>query len=151
MNKLETTERFGKTQVHEWRRSYATPPPPLDPSDSRHPSHEAKYNGLPPELLPSAECLDDVVERMLPYWYDRIVPDLVADRSVLVVAHGNSLRGVVKHLDGVPDDEISDVNIPTGVPLRYVLDRSLKVVDKGYLGDAETIKSATAAVAAQAG
>jgi 2,3-bisphosphoglycerate-dependent phosphoglycerate mutase len=151
LNKLETTERFGKEQVHEWRRSYATPPPPLDRSDPRHPSRERAYRDLPSELLPSAECLRDVVDRMLPYWYDRIVPDLVANRSVLVVAHGNSLRGVVKYLDGVPDDEISDVNIPTGVPLRYTLDQNLKVVEKGYLGDAEAIKSATAAVAAQAG
>jgi 2,3-bisphosphoglycerate-dependent phosphoglycerate mutase len=151
LNKMETTERFGKEQVHEWRRSYATPPPPLDPSDPRHPSHETKYNDLPPELLPSAECLKDVVDRMLPYWYDRIVPDLVANKSVVVVAHGNSLRGVVKHLDGVPDDEISDVNIPTGVPLRYILDRNLKVVEKDYLGDAAAIKAAAAAVAAQAG
>jgi 2,3-bisphosphoglycerate-dependent phosphoglycerate mutase len=151
LNKLETTERFGKEQVHEWRRSYATPPPPLDRSDPRHPSHEKAYRDLPSELLPSGECLRDVIDRMLPYWYDRIVPDLVANRSVLVVAHGNSLRGVVKHLDGVPDEEISDVNIPTGVPLRYILDRNLKVIEKGYLGDAESIKSATDAVAAQAG
>lgn len=151
LNKMETTERFGKEQVHEWRRSYATPPPPLDPSDPRHPSHEAKYNDLPPELLPSAECLKDVVDRMLPYWYDRIVPDLVANKTVLVVAHGNSLRAVVKHLDRVPDDEISDLNIPTGVPLRYLLDRNLEVVGSAYLGDAAAIQVAADAVAAQAG
>jgi 2,3-bisphosphoglycerate-dependent phosphoglycerate mutase len=151
LNKRETAERFGKDQVHLWRRSYATPPPSLDPSDPRHPSHERQYRNLPPELLPSTECLKDVVERMLPYWYDQIVPDLVANKTVLVVAHGNSLRGVVKHLDGVPDDEISDLNIPTGVPLRYTLDRNLKVVESGYLGDSDAINAAAAAVAAQAG
>ena len=151
LNKRETAERFGRDQVHEWRRSYATPPPSLDPSDPRHPSHERKYANLPPELLPSAECLKDVVERMLPYWYDQIVPDLMANKSVLVVAHGNSLRAVVKHLEGVPDDEIADLNIPTGAPLRYSLDRNLKVIERRYLGDAKAIKAAAEAVAAQAG
>ena len=151
LNKRETTERFGKDQVHEWRRSYATPPPSLDRSDPRHPSHERKYANLAPELLPSTECLKDVVDRMLPYWYDQVVPDLMANKTVLVVAHGNSLRAVVKHLEGVPDDEIADLNIPTGAPLRYTLDRNLKVTDRRYLGDAEAIKAATEAVAAQAG
>jgi 2,3-bisphosphoglycerate-dependent phosphoglycerate mutase len=151
LNKLETTGRFGKEQVHEWRRSYATPPPSLDPSDPRHPSHDTRYRDLPPEILPAAECLKDVVDRMLPYWYDRIVPDLVANKTVLVVAHGNSLRAVVKHLDRVPDDEISDLNIPTGLPLRYELDESLEVLSSGYLGDPEAAAAAAARVANQAG
>lgn len=151
LNKKETSEKYGKEQVHEWRRSYATRPPELERSDDRHPSHDRRYGELAPEQLPGAECLSDVVDRMLPYWYDAIVPDLRANKTVLVAAHGNSLRALVKHLDGISDDEISELNIPTGIPARYELDKDLKVVSRSYLGDAEAAASAAAKVAAQAG
>lgn len=151
LNKKETTDKYGFDQVHVWRRSYDTPPPALETSDPRHPSHDPKYAALAPEQLPSTECLKDVVERMLPYWYDNIVPDLRAGQRVLVAAHGNSLRALVKHLDGVSDEKISELNIPTGIPLVYRLDEDLRVVDSRYLGDQEAAKAAAAAVAAQAG
>ena len=107
-----------------WRRSYDVPPPPLDFADERHPRHDRRYSDLAPDLLPATECLKDVVVRMLPYWHDTIVPDLLAGREPLVVAHGNSIRALVKHLDGIGDEEIVDLNIPTGVPLLYELDNS---------------------------
>ncbi|MGI9584043.1 MAG: 2,3-diphosphoglycerate-dependent phosphoglycerate mutase [Acidimicrobiia bacterium] len=151
LNKKETAEEYGLEQVHIWRRSYATPPPALGASDDRHPSHDRRYESLAPEQLPATECLEDVVERMLPYWYDFIVPDLRSQRRVLVVAHGNSLRALVKHLDGIPEEEIVDLNIPTGVPLAYELDRNLGVVSSGYLGDPDAIADAAAKVARQAG
>ena len=151
LNKKETAEQHGADQVFEWRRSFDTPPPPLDPTDERHPSHDPRYRHLAPDLLPATECLADVVDRMLPYWHDHIVPDLRESKTVLVAAHGNSLRALVKHLDGIADDEISALNIPTGVPLRYVLDESLGVVESGYLGDAEAVAAASEAVAKQAG
>jgi 2,3-bisphosphoglycerate-dependent phosphoglycerate mutase len=151
LNKKETSDRYGKEQVHEWRRSYTVRPPALELSDPRSPSHDRRYSDLAPELIPEAECLADVVERMLPYWYDSIVPDLRDGRTVLVAAHGNSLRALVKHLDGIPDDEISELNIPTGIPLRYELDANLEVLSQSYLGDAEAAAVAAAKVAAQAG
>jgi len=150
-NKRETTALHGAEQVHVWRRSYDTQPPPIATSDPRHPSHEAKYASLPLDVLPASECLKDVVHRMLPYWYDRIVPGLMAHQTVLVVAHGNSLRALVKHLDGVSDDAISSLNIPTGVPLHYQLDGNLKVITSSYIGDQDAIKAAAEGVAAQAG
>jgi 2,3-bisphosphoglycerate-dependent phosphoglycerate mutase len=149
-NKKETSEKHGPHRVHQWRRSYDVPPPPLEATDPRHPSHEAKYRSLPPEILPATECLADVVERMLPYWYDRIAPQLLAGRSVLIVAHGNSLRALVKHLDGISDDEIPELNIPTGAPMRYELDKNLKVLTASYLGDQSAVTAAAAAVGAQA-
>ena len=132
-----------------WRRSYDTPPPPLDLDDPRHPRHDERYATLPSELLPATECLKDVVHRMLPYWYDGIVPDLALDRTVLVAAHGNSLRGLVKHLDGISDADIAGLNIPTGIPLVYTLDGDYKRVESRYLGDAEAVAAAAAKVAAQ--
>jgi 2,3-bisphosphoglycerate-dependent phosphoglycerate mutase len=150
LNKKETADRFGAEQVHIWRRSYDTPPPPLERDDERHPINDPRYADLAPEQLPSTECLADVVHRMLPYWYDRVVPDLRAGRVVLVAAHGNSLRALVKHLDDVSDDAITELNIPTGIPLVYRLDESLKVSNRRYLGDPEAAKAAAAAVAAQA-
>lgn len=150
-NKKETSEIHGTDQVHQWRRSYDIPPPPIDRTDPRHPSHEAKYSSLPPQVLPATECLADVVERMLPYWYDRIAPQLLAGRSVLVVAHGNSLRALVKHLDGIADDQISTLNIPTGAPMRYELDGNLNVLTASYLGDQDAVSAAAARVAEQAG
>ncbi len=150
LNKAETAARYGIDQVHLWRRSYNVPPPPLDPDDERHPRHDARYAHLPLELLPAAECLADVVARTLPYWYDAIVPDLVGGRLVLVVAHGNSLRALVKHLDRMDDAAISGLNIPTGIPLVYDLDHHLAPVSSRYLGDPQAADAAAAAVAAQA-
>ena len=151
LNKKETAEKHGQDQVHIWRRAYSTAPPPLDPGDDRHPMHDRRYRNLPPELLPATECLADVVERMLPYWYDAIVPDLTDGKTVLVVAHGNSLRALVKHLDGISDDEIPSLNIPTGVPLRYELDGDMRAVSSEYLGDPVAIAAAAESVAKQAG
>ncbi len=151
LNKKETTERHGKEQVFEWRRGYNTRPPALETSDERHPRHDPRYSALTPDLLPATECLADVVARMLPYWHDQIVPDIKAGKRVLVAAHGNSLRALVKHLDGISDEEIPSLNIPTGVPLVYELDEDLGRVSSRYLGDAEAIAAAAEAVAKQAG
>lgn len=151
LNKKETTERHGAEQVLLWRRSYDVPPPPLDPDDARHARHDPRYKSLPPDLLPDTECLKDVVVRMLPYWHDNIVPDLLAGRRPLVVAHGNSIRALVKHLDGVGDEEIVDLNIPTGLPLLYELDETFSPISSRYLGDPEAAQAAAEAVARQAG
>jgi 2,3-bisphosphoglycerate-dependent phosphoglycerate mutase len=151
LNKKETAELHGKEQVHIWRRSYSTPPPPLDRSDERHPGNDPRYAWMPPDLLPATECLEDVVNRMLPYWHDAIVPDLRAGKRVIVAAHGNSLRALVKHLDGISDEEIPDLNIPTGIPLRYELDENLQPISSRYLGDAAAAAAAAEAVAKQAG
>ncbi len=151
LDKKETAERHGKEQVFEWRRSYDIPPPALDPGDERHPAHDRRYASLPPDLLPATECLKDVVNRMLPYWYDQIVPDLREGKRVLIAAHGNSLRALVKHLDGISDEEIPVLNIPTGIPLVYELDVDLRKISSGYLGDPEAAAKAAEAVAKQAG
>jgi 2,3-bisphosphoglycerate-dependent phosphoglycerate mutase len=151
LNKKETAERHGAEQVLLWRRSYDVPPPPLDPDDERHPRHDARYASLPSDLLPATECLKDVVVRMLPYWHDVIVPDLHAGRQPLVVAHGNSIRALVKHLDGISDEEIVDLNIPTGLPLLYELDADFVPVSSRYLGDPATARAAAEEVARQAG
>ena len=150
LNKKETADRHGAEQVHVWRRSYDIPPPALDVDDERHPVHDPRYAWMPSELLPATECLADVVDRMLPYWYDAIVPDLRAGRCVLVAAHGNSLRALVKHLDGISDEEIPTLNIPTGIPLKYDLDADLKPLDRRYLGDEAAAAAAAKAVADQA-
>jgi len=157
-NKKETAERFGADQVKVWRRSYDVPPPPLPVEDPNW-GYDERYASLAPDVLPAAECLKDVVVRMLPYWYDGIVPDLRAGLVTFVVAHGNSLRALVKHLDDIPDDVIPELNIPTGIPLVYELDGRL--VPRGerqpnglrgrYVGDPEAAEAAAAAVAAQAG
>ena len=149
-DKKQTLAEFGDEQFMLWRRSYDTPPPPLPDDDEFSQVGDAQYAGLPSELLPRSECLKDVLERMLPYWYDAIVPDLQAGRSVLVTAHGNSLRALVKHLDGIADDEIAGLNIPTGIPLRYELDAALRpVVTGGEYLDPEAAASAIKAVASQ--
>jgi 2,3-bisphosphoglycerate-dependent phosphoglycerate mutase len=150
LNKKETAARHGQDQVYLWRRSYDVPPPPLELDDERHPAHDPRYSRLAPELLPASECLKDVVARVLPYWHDAIVPDLRLGRRVLVVAHGNSLRGFVKHLDGIADEDIPGLNIPTGIPLLYELDENLKPIGNRYLGDPEAAKRAAEAVAKQA-
>ena len=156
LDKKQTTEKYGKEQVFEWRRSYDIPPPALELDDERHPRFDERYRSLPADVLPAAECLADVVDRMLPYWYDGIVPDLAGGHTVLVVAHGNSLRALIKHLDGISDADIADVNLPTGVPIRYDLTdamvpaKSLPLTDR-YLGDAEAARAAAEAVSKQAG
>lgn len=130
-DKAQTLAEFGEEQFMIWRRSYSTPPPPLDDSSEFSQAGDARYADLPPELLPRTECLADVVDRMLPYWYDGIVPDLRRGQTVLVAAHGNSLRALVKHLDGMTDDAVVGLNIPTGIPLLYELDASFKPLTTG--------------------
>jgi 2,3-bisphosphoglycerate-dependent phosphoglycerate mutase len=151
-NKKETAEQFGADQVKIWRRSYDVPPPPVDTDSPYHPINDPRYKGLPPEVLPGSECLKDVLIRMLPWWHDVCVPDLAAGKVVLVSAHGNSLRALVKHLDDIPDEEIAELNIPTGVPLVYELDDAYRpsAVGGRYLDPAAAAAGA-AAVAAQAG
>jgi len=154
-NKQQTTEQFGEEQVLVWRRSYDVPPPPIADDNEFNPNVDARYADLPPELVPTTECLADVVARMLPYWYDAIVPDLAAGRDVLVVAHGNSLRALVKHLQGISDEEIPQLNIPTGVPLLYELGDDLaptddRPVDERYLADPDEVRARAEAVARQA-
>ena len=150
LNKQQTTEKYGAEQVKLWRRSYDVRPPEMRVSDEHHPSHDPRYAELPPELLPSAECLKDVVERMLPYWFDSIVPDLLQHQCVLVSAHGNSLRALVKHLEGLTDQEVVDLDIPTGVPRVYELDSQFRPTASRYLGDPKEIARRAAAVKAQA-
>jgi 2,3-bisphosphoglycerate-dependent phosphoglycerate mutase len=151
LDKKQTAEKHGAEQVFVWRRSYDVPPPPLAPDDDRHPSHDPRYAALPPDVLPATECLKDVVARMLPYWYDAIIPDMRAGLTPLIAAHGNSLRALVKHLDGISDDEIAELNIPTGVPLVYELDEDMRRIASRYLGDAKAAADKAAAVARQAG
>ena len=151
LNKAETSATYGEDKVKVWRRSYDVRPPALDPSDERHPAHDRRYADLPPELIPSAECLKDVLDRMLPYWYDAIVPDLLQYSCVLVSAHGNSLRALVKHLDGLTDQQVIDLDIPTGVPRVYELGAGFKPLSWRYLGDPKEIEERAAAVRAQAG
>ena len=150
LNKQQTSERFGEEKVKVWRRSYDVRPPALETSDERHPSRDPRYAGMPPEVLPDAECLADVVERMLPYWYDAIVPDLIVHKCVLVSAHGNSLRALVKHLDGLSEQEVVDLDIPTGVPRVYELTADFRPRAWRYLGDPKEIERRAAAVRAQA-
>jgi len=133
LNKAETAERHSKEQVFLWRRSFDVPPPPLDPTDPRHPSHDPRYAGLDPSLLPRAESLKDTIARVLPCWNEVIAPDIRSGRRVLISAHGNSLRALVKYLDSIPDEEIPKLEIPTGVPLVYELDAALKPIKHYYL------------------
>jgi 2,3-bisphosphoglycerate-dependent phosphoglycerate mutase len=149
-DKKQTLQEYGEEQFMLWRRSYDTPPPAIDEDDEYSQFHDPRYATLPPELKPRTECLKDVLHRALPYWYDEIVPDLLAGRTVLVAAHGNSLRAIVKHLDQVSDEAIAKLNIPTGIPLRYDLDESLRPTTAGglYL-DPAAAEEAAAAVANQ--
>ena len=151
LEKKETAEKHGADQVLEWRRSYDIRPPELEPDDGRHPAHDELYRDVEPDDLPGAEALADVVARMLPYWSEEIVPELKAGKTVLVVAHGNSLRALVKHLDDVSEEEIVGLNIPTGIPLVYTLDDDLQPIESHYLGDQEAARAAAEAVAKQAG
>lgn len=145
-DKKQTLDTYGEEQFMLWRRSYDTPPPPIADDDEFSQVNDARYALLPDELRPRTECLKDVVARMLPYWYDAIIPDLHAGRTVLVVAHGNSLRALVKHLDGISDEAIAALNIPTGIPLRYDLDQNLRPVTRGgtYLDPAAAAEAAAA-------
>jgi 2,3-bisphosphoglycerate-dependent phosphoglycerate mutase len=149
LNKAEMAEKYGEAQVKIWRRSYDTPPPPLDPSDERHPSHDRRYAGLAPEELPRTESLKETLARVLPYWHSTLAPAVTSGQRVLIAAHGNSIRALVKYLDNISDSEITELNIPTGIPLVYELDESLKPLKSYYLGDAEAVKKAAEAVAAQ--
>jgi 2,3-bisphosphoglycerate-dependent phosphoglycerate mutase len=149
LNKSETAEKFGEDQVKIWRRSYNTPPPPLDKSDPRWPGHDRRYAALSEAELPLTECLEDTVARFLPLWHQTIAPAVKSGKRVIVAAHGNSLRALVKYLDDISEDEIVGLNIPTGVPLVYELDNELKPIRHYYLGDADAIAAAMQAVAAQ--
>ncbi len=154
-NKRQVKEEAGEAQLMAWRRGYDTPPPPLPADDPGHPRHEHRYRDVPAELLPASECLADVVARVLPYWYDAIVPDLLAEGArggaVLVAAHGNSLRALRKHLDRISDQDIAGLDIPTGIPYRYRLDDQMGVLEAGYLGDPQAAAAAAEAVRRQAG
>lgn len=150
LNKAETTEKHGEEQVTIWRRSYATPPPPMSSDDPGHPRNEARYAHLDPRVLPATESLATTLERVLPYWHDEIAPQLRAGQTVLVTAHGNSLRALYKYLLDVAEADIVGVNIPTGVPLKFELNQELQVTEYGYLGDAQAAAAKAAAVANQA-
>jgi len=149
LNKSETAAKFGEAQVKIWRRSYDIQPPALEVGDPRSPGADARYRDLAPADLPLTECLRDTVARFLPYWEETIAPAVRAGRRVLIVAHGNSLRALVKHLDGISDSDIVERNIPTGMPLVYELDDALRPVRSYYLGDPELVKAAMEAVARQ--
>jgi len=150
LNKSETTKQYGEAQVNLWRRSYDIRPPALEAEDLRHPGHELRYKHLLPEQLPATECLMDTVARFLPCWHENIAPLVQGGQSVLIVAHGNSLRALVKYLDNVSDADIAAINIPTGIPLVYELDEALHPIRHYYLGDEAKIKDAINAVANQA-
>ena len=147
LNKAETAAKYGDDQVHIWRRSYDIPPPELDADDERHPAHDPRYRGI--DSLPATESLKITLERVLPCWNDVIAPELEAGKNVLIAAHGNSLRALVKMLDGISDEEITGFNIPTGIPLVYELDDALQPISREFLGDPEAVAKAAAAVAAQ--
>jgi 2,3-bisphosphoglycerate-dependent phosphoglycerate mutase len=149
LNKAETAAKFGEQQVLIWRRSYDVPPPALDASDPRHPGKDPRYAHLDPGELPLTECLKDTVARFLPYWHETIAPSVAAGQRVIVAAHGNSLRALVKYLDGIGDAEIVGLNIPTGIPLVYELTDDLKPLRHYYLGDADKVAKAVQAVANQ--
>ncbi len=149
LNKKETADKHGMEQVQIWRRSYDIPPPSLDLNDKRHPIHDPRYTEMPNADVPATESLKLTLERVLPYWHDTIVPTLKQGKRVLISAHGNSMRALVKYLDNISDQEIPGLNIPTGIPLVYELDDDLKAIRHYYLADEETLKAATATVAGQ--
>lgn len=149
LNKAETAARHGEEQVKIWRRSYDTPPPPMDVNDPRHPSKDARYKNVNPQELPNGESLKDTVARFLPLWKDRISAEIKSGKKVLIVAHGNSLRALMQHLENMSADEIMGVNMPTGIPMMYELDANLKVLKKEFIGDPEEVRLAMEAVANQ--
>ena len=149
LNKAETAAKFGEKQVHTWRRSYNIQPPALEPEDPRSPASDPRYKTLTKSEIPSTECLKDTVARFLPYWHDTIAPTVRSGKKVIIAAHGNSLRALVKYLDNVSDNDIVELNIPTGIPLVYELDEQLKPIKHYYLGDENTVKQAMQSVANQ--
>lgn len=149
LNKTETADKHGEDQVKIWRRSYDTPPPLMSRSNPEHPSHDPRYSDVSPDELPSGESLKDTVARFLPLWTLKIGPDLKAGKKILIAAHGNSIRALIMHLEGMSPSEIMEVNVPTGIPLVYRLDANLKFISKEFLGDAEEVAKAMASVAAQ--
>lgn len=149
LNKSETAAKHGEDQVKIWRRSYDTPPPAMDVDDPRHPSHDPRYKGIDPRHLPSNESLKDTVARFLPLWNDTIAPKIRSGENVLIVAHGNSLRALMQHLEGMTPDQIMGVNLPTGIPMMYELDENLKVKNREFIGDPDEVKAAIEAVASQ--
>ena len=149
LNKGETAQKYGNEQVLTWRRSYNTPPPPLRINDERHPRFDNSYDDLNENQLPASECLKDTMDRFLPYWHETIAPSIQSRKKVLIVAHGNSLRALVKYLDDISEEEIIGLNIPTGVPLVYELDNQLSPIKHYYLGDQDAIDKKAAEVAAQ--
>jgi 2,3-bisphosphoglycerate-dependent phosphoglycerate mutase len=149
LNKAQTAEKFGEDQVKIWRRSYDIPPPVLEETDPRNPAKDPRYRDLKKEEIPLTECLKDTVNRFLPYWHEVIAPDVRSGKRVLIAAHGNSLRALVKYLDNIPDDVIPELNIPTGMPLVYELKDDLMPIRNYYLGDPEKVKEAMEAVASQ--
>lgn len=149
LNKAETAAQHGEDKVKIWRRSYDIPPPALEKSDERWPGHDRRYAGLKPSEVPTTECLKDTVDRVVPYWNAEIAPKIRSGKRLVIAAHGNSLRALVKHLDSISDQDIVELNIPTGMPLVYTLDKNLKPISKRYLGDASAVEAAMAAVAAQ--
>jgi 2,3-bisphosphoglycerate-dependent phosphoglycerate mutase len=149
LNKLETAKKFGDEQVHIWRRSYETPPPALEATDPRCERSDIRYSKLQRQEIPLTECLKDTVERVIPFWNESMAPAIKAGKRIVVAAHGNSIRALIKYLDGISDSDIVDVNIPNGIPLVYELDADLKPIRHYYLGDAEAAVKAAAAVAAQ--
>ncbi len=150
LNKAQTAERHGAEQVQIWRRSYDIRPPALEPGDERHPARDPRYRNLDPALLPATECLKDTVERFLPLWHETIAPEIRKGRRLIIAAHGNSLRALVKYLDHIPDDKIPGLNIPTGIPLVYELNDDLSPIRSFYLGDPEAAEKAARKVADQA-
>ena len=150
LNKSEMAQKFGEEQVHIWRRSYDVPPPPLELTDERHPKFDPRYASLTPEQLPATESLKITLERVLPYWHSTLVPAITSSKRIIIAAHGNSIRALVKYLDDISDDEITGLNIPTGLPLVYELSGDLKPIKSYYLGDPEEAKKKAAAVANQA-
>ena len=149
LNKSETAAKHGDEQVLVWRRSYDIPPPPLDLDDKRHPRFDPRYKDVDPKDLPRTEALKNTVERFVPYWKDAIVPDLLAGKSVLIAAHGNSIRALLKYLENIPENEIVELNIPTAVPLVYELTDDLKPIRRYYLGDQDEVNKKMQAVANQ--
>lgn len=149
LDKAETNARYGEEQFMKWRRSYDVPPPPMEPGHDYDIRSDARYRHVPADVVPATECLADVVVRMLPYWYDAIAPEVLAGRTVLVAAHGNSLRALIKHLEGISDTGITSLEIPTGVPMVYELDGGLDVKSRRHLGDPDAIAAAAEAVRRQ--
>ena len=150
LNKAKTAKKYGPEQVHIWRRSYDVPPPPLSADDPRNPRFDPRYRDVDPLLLPVTECLKDTLERVMPYWNDVIIPSIKGGKKVIIAAHGNSLRALVKHLDHISDEDITGLNIPTGIPLVYELDEDCRAIRHYYLGDPEAAKAAAEKVAKQA-